>query len=207
MDASTAVIIALFVMTIFSSFGGVTAPSSKNIRPNPNVVRQADRTPIPTSGSINPYFKGVLPSSARSLIHKFILKYRKPHEAAEITNSIMIHSQKYNVNPKLVAALIARESRFNPRAVSSAGARGLGQLMPSTAKSLGITNAFNIDQNAKGTIRYVSYLLSRFKKKSKQISFALAGYLEGPNGVARKNGYSGQSQAYINDIFRYYRKI
>ncbi|MEA3492853.1 MAG: lytic transglycosylase domain-containing protein [Candidatus Margulisiibacteriota bacterium] len=207
MEASTAVIIALFVMTIFSSFGGVTSPSPKNIRPNPNIVRQADRAPIPTSGPINPYYSGVQSATARTAIHKFILKYRRPRQAEEITNSIMVHSQKYNVNPKLVAALIARESRFNPRAVSSAGARGLGQLMPSTAKSLGITNPFNIDQNAKGTIRYVSYLLGRFKKRAKQVSFALAGYLEGPNGVARKNGYSGQSQAYINDIFKYYHKI
>jgi soluble lytic murein transglycosylase-like protein len=119
----------------------------------------------------------------------------------------MTHSLKYNVNPKLVAALMARESRFNPRAVSSAGARGLGQLMPSTARSMGIDNPFDIDQNAKGTVRYVSYLVSKFKNYSQQVSFALAGYLEGPNGVARKNGYSGQSQAYINDIFDYYNKI
>lgn len=194
-------------MTIFSSFGGVTAPTSKNIRPNPRIVRQVKPQPKVVSGAISPYYNGVQPATARTSIHKFILKYRKAYEAEKIVNSIMVHSQKYNVNPKLIAALIARESRFNPRAVSSAGARGLGQLMPSTAKSLGITNSFNIDQNAKGTIRYVSYLLGRFKKRSKQISFALAGYLEGPNGVARKNGYSGQSQKYINDIFAYYRKI
>lgn len=199
MDASTAVIVALFVVTIFSSFGGVST-TSQPARPKvpPRIVRQ---------GPINPYYGAVQPALARSSIKRFILKYRKPYEAEEITASIMTHSLKYNVNPKLVTALIARESRFNPRAVSSAGARGLGQLMPSTAKGLGITNSFNIDQNAKGTVRYVSYLMSRFKKYSRQVSFALAGYLEGPNAVARKNGYSGQSQGYINDIFAYYRKI
>jgi soluble lytic murein transglycosylase-like protein len=206
MDASTAVIIALFVVTIFSSLGGVSKTSQP---PRPKVpsriVRQADKPQV--KGPINPYYGAVQPALARSSIKKFILKYRKPYEAEEITASIMTHALKYNVNPKLVAALMARESRFNPRAVSSAGARGLGQLMPSTAKGLGITNSFNIDQNAKGTVRYISYLMSRFKNASRQVSFALAGYLEGPNGVARKNGYSGQSQRYINDIFAYYRKI
>jgi soluble lytic murein transglycosylase-like protein len=204
-EASTAIIIALFVMTIFSGLGGgspATKVSPPKYLPTP-IVRQTN----PSHGPVAPAYASVPAAKAKVSIHKFISKYRKPYEADAITNSIMIHSRKYNVNPKLVAALMARESRFNPRAVSSAGARGLGQLMPATARGLKITNSFDIDQNTKGTVRYMSYLLGRFKKYSKQVSFALAGYLEGPNAVARKNGYSGQSRNYIKDIFAYYDKI
>jgi soluble lytic murein transglycosylase-like protein len=119
----------------------------------------------------------------------------------------MRHSQAYGVNPKLITALIARESRFNPRAVSSSGALGLGQLLPSTCKSTGVTNAFDIDQNVKGTVRYIKYLLGRFKDYSNQVSFALAGYLEGPNAVARNQGYKPHTKAYIQDIMAVYNKI
>jgi soluble lytic murein transglycosylase-like protein len=202
MDASTAVIIALFVVTIISSFGGVSQPVSKPSKPAlpPGVVRQVEQP-------VNPRYSAVPSAHARSSIKKFILKYRKAYEADQITNSIMTHAKTYDVNPKLVAALMVRESRFNPRAVSSAGALGLGQLMPATAKSLKITNAFDIDQNAKGTVRYMSYLLGRFKKYGKQISFALAGYLEGPNAVARKKGYRASTGKYVKDILNYYNKI
>ena len=124
-----------------------------------------------------------------------------------ITDAIMRHSQKYNVNPKLVAALIARESGFNPRAVSKSGALGLGQLLPSTCKSTGVTSPFDINDNVKGTVRYMKYLLDRFKNYSDRVSFALAGYLEGPNAVARKKGYRRSTGAYVNDIIEIYHKI
>jgi len=203
MDASSAVIIVLFVATIFSSLGGIDSAPPKNYKKvAKSVVRQAK--PL---GKVNPYYNAAEAAHSRTSINRFILKYRKPYQSDQITNSIMAHSKKYNVNPKLVAALMARESRFNPRAVSSAGALGLGQLMPATAKSLKITNAFNIDQNAKGTVRYVSYLLGRFKKYGRQVSFALAGYLEGPNAVARKQGYTNTTGKYIRDILSYYSKI
>ncbi|MEE8637423.1 MAG: lytic transglycosylase domain-containing protein [Candidatus Margulisiibacteriota bacterium] len=203
MDATTGIIILLFVVTIFSSFGGnqgYTRPSA----PPPKFSQPA----LPVSKSnIDPTYLAVVGENARSSIQNYICRFRKPGEAVAITDSIMRHSQKYNVNPKLVAALIRRESGFNPRAISSAGAMGLGQLMPSTAKSIGVTNPYDIDQNAKGTVRYMKYLLGRFEKYSDQVSFALAGYLEGPNGVARRNGYRSSTAAYIKSIIKIYHKI
>ncbi len=204
MDGTTALVILLFVVTIFSSFGGNQgyAPPASPAPTTPTVSQPA--TP---RGPINPSYLAVVGENARSSINYFISKYRKPVESSSITDSIMRHSQAYNVNPKLVAALMARESRFNPRAVSSAGAVGLGQLMPATCKTTGVTNPFDIDDNVKGTVRYMKYLLDRFKKYSDQVSFALAGYLEGPNAVARKKGYRASTGKYVRDIFDYYNKI
>lgn len=203
MDTTTGIIILLFVVTIFSSLGGnkgYNSPAS----PPPGF----SQPPAPIMKSnIDPTYLAVVGENARSSIQNYICGFRKPGEAVAITDSIMRHSQKYNVNPKLVAALMRRESGYNPRAISSAGAVGLGQLMPSTWKSTGVTNPYDIDQNAKGTVRYIKYLLGRFEKYSDQVSFALAGYLEGPNAVARKKGYRRSTAAYVNSIIKIYHKI
>ena len=203
MDATTGIIILLFVVTIFSSFGGnqgYTRPTA----PPPSFSRPA----LPVSKSnIDPTYLAVVGENARSSIQNYICRFRKPGEAVAITNSIMRHSQKYDINPKLIAALMRRESGFNPRATSSAGAMGLGQLMPATCKTTSVTNPYDIDDNARGTVRYMKYLLDRFKKYSDQVSFALAGYLEGPNAVARKQGYKSHTASYIKDIIEIYHKI
>lgn len=106
------------------------------------------------------------------------------------------------MNPKLVAALMTRESKFNPRARSSSGAIGLGQLLPSTAKGLNLDDPYDIDQNAKGTVRYFKSLIDRFNG---QVSNAIAGYLEGPNAVMRNGGYSDHTRGYVQDILAIYQ--
>jgi soluble lytic murein transglycosylase-like protein len=156
---------------------------------------------------VNPTFFGAAGESSKQSIQNYILRFRNPGEAAAITNAIMRHSRTYDVNPKLVAALMRRESGYNPWARSSAGAIGLGQLMPATCKSTGVTNPYDINDNAKGTVRYMKYLLGRFEKYSNQVSFALAGYLEGPNAVARKKGYTRTTAAYVKDIIEIYHKL
>lgn len=219
MESTAAIIVILFVVSIFSSFGGNKgySPPSTDAPPAPAPLK--DLPPIGAvstkevyktakpSGPIDPTYFAVVGENSRSSIENYISSYRKPAEAADIADSIMKHSQAYQVNPKLIAALIARESRFNPRAVSSSGALGLGQLLPSTCKSTGVDNAFDIDQNVKGTVRYMKYLLGRFKDYTDQVSFALAGYLEGPNAVARNQGYKAHTRSYVEDILDVYNKI
>jgi len=174
MDTTTAIIILVFVVTIFSSFGGnkgYTPPSAPQPMPHPTFSRPAGSMYAP----LDPSYLAVVGENARFSIKSYILSFRKEWEAEAITDAIMRHSQKYNVNPKLVTALIRRESGFNPRAVSSSGAMGLGQLLSSTCKTTGVTNPFDIDDNVKGTVRYMKYLLDRFKNYGDQVSFALAG--------------------------------
>lgn len=204
MDATAGIIILLFVITIFYASAG--EKGRKPTGPPPPVFSTIDQGSIPY-----PYFLSELGESFESRIQEFILTFTKkrvtPWDANLMASSITKYGKQYNVNPKLVTALICRESSFNPFAVSSSGAMGLGQLLPSTAKSLDVTNPFDIDQNILGTTRYVRLMLERWDGHPQQIPLALASYAEGYNAVTRNGGYSNQTRQYIQDIIKFYWAI
>jgi soluble lytic murein transglycosylase-like protein len=200
MNTTAAAVILLFVISIFSGFGG-----NKGYKQPAGPVFPVDKTISQPAmvGEPAPGFAGG-GENAKPAIQKHIARYRSPDEAAVIADSIMRHSQTYDLNPKLVAALMARESKFNPHALSSSGAIGLGQLLPSTAKGLNLDDPYDIDQNAKGTVRYIKSLVDRFNG---QVSNAIAAYLEGPNAVMRNGGYSDHTRGYVQDILSIYQGI
>jgi len=114
------------------------------------------------------------------------LEDRNPVERSRnIDHLVKQKCLKYGVDENLVRSMIKMESGGNPYAVSKAGARGLMQLMPSTAKMLGVEDSFDPDQNLDGGIRYIKRLLNRYQGKEE---LALAAYHSGPSRVDQYGG-------------------
>lgn len=126
--------------------------------------------------------------------------------AKKIAYAVLVKSPRFGVDPRLVFALIAQESRFNPRAVSPVGAQGLGQLMPGTAIQVGVRNAFDIYENVEGTVRYLAKQLQQFHGN---MTYALAAYNAGPGNVMRYGGVPpfSETQNYIRLISTHYNKL
>lgn len=127
----------------------------------------------------------------------------KSYSKEEISNIISKISAKHGVNEKLVRALIKQESGFNPSVVSKAGATGLMQLMPQTAKSLGVIDAKDPIQNVDGGVRY---LKSMMKKYNGNLILALAAYNAGPGAVDKYGGVPPykETQNYVKNILANY---
>jgi hypothetical protein len=118
---------------------------------------------------------------------------------------IMLASQAYEVDSALIRAIIMVESSCNPRAVSHRGARGLMQLMPVTAKWLGVEDAFDPALNIDGGVRYLRRLLDRFDGN---IELALAAYNAGSRYVLKYGGIPPfrATRSYIKKVLWYHQQ-
>ncbi len=128
-----------------------------------------------------------------------------PHSmAAQRLNSIVsVQSKANHVDPNLVKAVIRIESGGDPSAISTAGAMGLMQLMPGTARALGVSNPWDPEQNVAGGAKHLSDLLREYRGN---VPLALAAYNAGSGAVAHYKGIPpyAETGAYVNSVLSVY---
>ncbi len=144
----------------------------------------ASDTSAGTSASLQPVARRAVPQCYQNLVS----------EAA----------RRHELDPNLLSAVIGQESGFHADAVSKAGAVGLMQLMPDTARSLGVANPFDPQQNVEGGSLLLRQLLDRYHGR---VDLALAAYNAGPGAVDRYGGVPpfAETQAYVKNILSSYR--
>ena len=124
-----------------------------------------------------------------------------------IYNNVIEKSQKYNVDPTLVFAVMDQESDYNHNEISNTGAIGIMQLMPLTAKELGV-NPRRVEENIDGGIRYLRQQLDKYNGKYK-VHYALASYNAGAGSVKKYGGIPPytETQNYVRKILENYNKL
>lgn len=138
-------------------------------------------------------------SNSNSRMGVFDSRASVPKIPADYAPLISDAARTHGVDPRLVAAVVRRESGWNARAVSPVGACGLMQLMPATAKYLGVSNVFDPRQNIDGGTRYLRKLLDTFDG---DLDLTLAAYNAGPGAVAKYNGVPPyrETKAYVKHV-------
>lgn len=137
--------------------------------------------------------------------------------ASKITFHLLNFADRYNVDPRLIVAMILAESHFNPNATSHSGAMGLGQLMPGTARALGVDNPYDPVQNLGGSVNYLRSRLDTFSSKAlpggelsfEQVALAMAAYNAGVNKVKKYGGIPPytQTQNYVKRVISLYKQL
>ena len=127
-------------------------------------------------------------------------------QSTNIDEIIETFSNKYDIDSDFIKAIIKQESGFNANATSKKGAMGLMQLMPNTAKSLGINDAYNPVENIEGGVKYLRGLLDKYNNNQE---LALAAYNAGSGAVQKYGGIPPykETQNYVKSIMSAYSKV
>jgi len=166
---------------------GVALVSNGN-KPNPMVMNPQILSKMRPASQTEQRPPSVSGRKAEHLYHMFIIQTASHHQ----------------IDPALIKAIIMAESGYNTKAVSKKGAKGLMQLMPGTAQSLGVEDIFNPHQNITGGVQYFKQMVNRFNG---DVKLALAAYNAGSRNVRNYNGVPPfkATHSYIKKVFKYYQ--
>jgi soluble lytic murein transglycosylase-like protein len=159
-------------------------------------IRMEERDGVLHVWNVEPSQAVGAPQSAAPQMRRSVARPPAPYG-----DLIRAAATRHGLAPELVEAVVRAESNFNARAVSPKGARGLMQLMPTTAAQLGVRDVFDVRQNIEGGVRHLRYLVDRYKGN---LTLALAAYNAGVDAVARHGGVPpyAETQAYVARILR-----
>jgi len=189
--------------TLVALAGTAPAESSQTVR---SIVRADSRSGrLVRSVVVQP--KVVTPKlvQPKAVDDKAAAQPKRPAETlpadADIQDLIDHAARKYNVDPNLVHAVVKVESNYNQFAVSHAGAEGLMQLIPSTARRLGVSNSFDARQNIEAGVRYLKYLQTLY---GNNMRLALAAYNAGEGAVQKFQGIPRyrETESYVLQVGR-----
>jgi len=176
------------------SISFTNTPTSSNCREHVEKKRFATAT-LPYSGGNGPSYYG---SAAGS--YSFV----PGGDDGSFDRYIYFAGTRYNIDPRLLKAVIRVESDFDHRAVSNKGALGLMQLMPDTARELRVRHPLNPWENIDGGARYLRQMLDTFHGN---LTLSLAAYNAGPGAVKRAGGIPSipETQQYVSTVLKHYR--
>jgi len=147
---------------------------------------------------------GVPAAMVQGIVPDEVLEELRPGTAADFERLVAEAAQRHGLEPALVRAVVAVESGFQPTAVSRKGAQGLMQLMPATARDLGVDDPFDPAANLDGGSRYLSSLVARYDG---DLTRALAAYNAGMAAVARHGGVPpyAETRSYVRRVLGRYQ--
>ena len=143
-------------------------------------------------------------AAREEVVPKSTQRRTRVHETSSYDNTIAAQARKYSLPQELIRAVIVAESNFDPSAVSSAGARGLMQLMPGTAAAMYVGDIHDPEENIRGGTRYLRVLANQF---GGDLVKTVAAYNAGPEAVRRAGGVPNfeETQGYVKRVLSLYK--
>lgn len=209
------ILLSLMMQTLLRSNCDVTRPYADALSANERVLIALCAPLLPKRASLTEAFKWQLKADEETIVstiaeYAMVLNRRLERGLAEkIARSLLDAAKRNNLDPCLLAAVVARESSFRPEACSSSGAVGLAQLMPQTAFMLGVVNPYDFAQNLDGAARYIAMLMLRWQDRDDFVEMALASYRLGPRIIELRCGIPDVAgiALYLNDILSHYNTL